>query len=519
MGTACELGTRAAHFALSRAEDPGFRARLAEVVADSDDRIMAAYVNEESPVPYEELRAELATQTRRAIVHPIFFGSAVTGAGVETLMSGIAELLPASEGDPEGPVSATVFKIERGASGAKIAFARMFSGTIRTRDRLHFGANLQDKVTAIAVFERGPAVKRSSVSAGAVAKLWGLGQIQIGDVIGQSEAVGARPQFPPPTLESVVVSRNRKDRGRLRDALAQLAEQDPLINVRQDDVRQEISVSLYGEVQREVIQATLASDFGIEVTFREATTIYIERPAGTGEALEVMYAKTKTNVTGKSSPASSNPFLATLGLRVDPAPRGSGVDFRLDVDVRLVPIYIYKTVGGFIDHMEEYVRETLQEGLSGWQVTDCTVTMTDCGYRAPGSTAGDFRRLAPVVLMRALEQAQTVECEPILRVSLDLPTATIGAVVPALARLGAAFATRSMQSELSVIETVMPAARAQDLHRQLPGLTGGEGVLDSTFAGYQPVIGLQPTRRRTTPNPLNLDEYLMHLPGRARGGS
>jgi ribosomal protection tetracycline resistance protein len=197
---------------------------------------------------------------------------------------------------------------------------------------------------------------------------------------------------------------------------------------------------------------------------------------------------------------------------MDPAPNGSGIELRLDLDGRLVPIYIFKTFGTFLDHMEEYVRETLREGLSGWQVADCTVTITDCGYRAPGTTAGDFRRLTPPVLMRALEQARTVVCEPIVRVNLELPTATIGGVMAALARLGAAVGAPSLQAKLSTIEAVLPSARAQDLQRQLPGLTGGEGVLDSTFAGYQPVSGDQPTRRRTTANPLNLDEYMMQLP-------
>jgi len=517
MGAARELGTNDACFKPFGADDSGFRAELAEVLSERDDGILAAYVENEAAVPYGRLREELVSQTRRGFLHPVFFGSALTGAGVEPLMAGIGELLPATAGDPEGPLSGTVFKIERGPSGEKIAFARMFSGTIRTRDRLRFGSGLDDKVTAVAVFERGPAVQRSSVSAGAVAKLWGLGEIQVGDAIGKSEAVGTQHQFPQPTLESVVVSRNPEDRGRLRDALAQLAEQDPLINVRQDDARQEISVSLYGEVQKEVIQATLASDYGIEATFREATTVYIERPVGTGEAVEVLYAKTKTNVTGKSSPASSNPFLATLGLRVDPAPLGSGIEFRLDVDVRLIPIYIYKTVPTLIDHMRQYVRETLLEGLSGWQVTDCTVTMTDCGYRAPGTTAADFRKLTPLVLMRALEQARTVVCEPIVRVSLEIPTDTIGAVLPALARLGAAVETQSIQSDLSVVETVLPAARADDLQRQLPGLTGGEGVLESTFASHRPVPGDAPTRRRTSANPLNRQEYMMHLARRIVG--
>src|SRR5262249_30005028 len=146
------------------------------------------------------------------------------------------------------------------------------------------------------------------------------------------------------TLEAVVGARDSADRRKLLDALSELAEQDPLINVRQDDVHDEISVSLYGEVQMEVIESTLAADYGLGVVFREATTICVERPVAAGDAGEVLYARTKTNVTGKSSPLSTNPFPATLGLRVEPAHVGSGVRFELDVDVRLVPLYIYKTV-------------------------------------------------------------------------------------------------------------------------------------------------------------------------------
>jgi len=121
--------------------------------------------------------------------------------------------------------------------------------------------------------------------------------------------------------------------------------------------------------------------------------------------------------------------------------------------------------------------------------------------------------------MQALDAAGTVVCEPILRVSLELPTDAIGAVMAALARLGAAIETPSLQAQLATIETILPAARAQDLERQLPGLTGGEGVLESTFAGYQPVSGDQPTRRRTTANPLNRAEYMLHLARRATGST
>ena len=137
-------------------------------------------------------------------------------------------------------------------------------------------------MTAIRVFDRGAAVECGAISARQIGQLWGLGDIQIGDVIGTPPKLSyQRQHFAPPTLETVVAPRRIADKGALRVALDQLAEQDPLINVRQDDTRQEISVSLYGEVQKEVIQATLARDFGLDVSFRETTTICIERPVGT----------------------------------------------------------------------------------------------------------------------------------------------------------------------------------------------------------------------------------------------
>jgi len=97
--------------------------------------------------------------------------------------------------------------------------------------------------------------------------------------------------------------------------------------------------------------------------------------------------------------------------------------------------------------------------------------------------------------MRALERAGTAVCEPWVRVSLEIPTETVGAVLSIVARLGAVAQTPSLRGQLSTIETVLPASRVQELQRQLPALTGGEGVLESNFDGYRPVSGAAPTRR------------------------
>jgi ribosomal protection tetracycline resistance protein len=365
------------------------------------------------------------------------------------------------------------------------------------------------------VFDRGNAVQRPAAFAGEIAKLWGLRDIQIGDRIGDVAGRDIHREFLPPTLESVVVPVDADDGQRLRVALGQLAEQDPLINVRQDDRNQELSVSLYGEVQKEVIQATLATDFGIDVEFGETTPLYVERPVGSGEAIEVLHAE-------------SNPFHATMGLRVDPAPDGSGTEVRVLVDTRTIPLFVYKTAEKFAESMGAYIRATLHEGRFGWQVTDCAVTMTECGYsvadgppskRGPTSTAADFRKLTPLVLMQALERAGTVVCEPTVQANLEVPTDTIGAVLPALARLGASVDTPSPHGDFSTITAILPATHADDLRRQLPKLTRGEGVLGSSFAGHQPVSGEQPTRRRRRRATIERDLQVTPALPRPRDGS
>ncbi len=498
MGTTSGLGTRGALYAPYDAADADWMARLIDRLADHDETLLATYVDDERSVSYRQLRSALAAQTRQALIHPVFFGSAITGVGVDTLIAGIKELLPAVERDSDGPVSGTVFKIERGPAGEKIAYVRMFSGTVRVRDRVRFGAANEGRVTAISVFDHGASVRSAAVGAGQIGTLWGLGEIQIGDAIGSEQTPVERRFFAPPTLETIIVPCRPANRGALHVALAQLTEQDPLINLRRDDLRQELFVSLYGEVQKEVIQATLKNDFGLDVEFSDTTTICVERPIGAGAAVEVI---------GKEP----NPFLATIGLRVEPAPINSGVTFRLDVKVETIPIFVYKSVEEFQAAIEETVRKTLGQGLYGWQVTDCLVTITHSGYWSPSSTAGDFRKLTPLVLMSALQQAGTVVCEPMHRFQLEIPAETFGATATVLARLHAVLLSQEIRGSTYLLEGDIPAAHVHALQQQLPGLTHGEGVLESAFDHYEPVRGTIPTRLRSDNNPLNRNEYLLHV--------
>ena len=500
MGSTADLGTRGVSWRPYDRAQPAFTAELADLLTGHDDALLAAWLDGGSRVPYARLRSALAAQARSAVVHPVYFGSAITGAGIGSLTGGITEFLPPACGDTKGPPRGLVFKVERGPAGEKIAYARMFSGEVRAREVLRYGAAGESKVTALSVFGGGTSASAPApaVRAGQIARLWGLAGVRVGDAIGTRDE-SAQRYFPPPTLETVVVPDRPAQQAALFAGLTQLAEQDPLINLRQDDVRHELMVSLYGEVQKEVIQAMLADDFGIGVGFRETTTICTEQVLGTGEAAESMSD-------------AANPFTATVGLRVDPCPSGGGVQFRIEIESGSLPASFQRAI-------EETATQTLRQGLHGWQVTGCVVTLTRSGYVPPpptgwssaSSSAGDFRNLTPLVVMAALRQAGTGVCEPVSGFWLEVPAYSAPAVMTALAKLRAVGQTPVLTGSSCVVEGEIPAGQILDLQRRLPGLTGGEYALETAFARYQPVTGSPPRRARTDRNPLSRREYLLHV--------
>src|SRR6476646_1225799 len=178
-------GSRTATVIPFAAADPGFRLALTEVLAEHDEAILRAYVRDEGGLSDVRLRDSLAAETRRATVHPVFFGSAALGIGVGELMSGIDELLAGLDRDADAPVSGRVFKIERTVSGERVAYARLFTGTLRPRQRVRVGGRDEAKATSIKVFAPVGAPRRDTVTAGEMATIRGLGAVRVGDALGE----------------------------------------------------------------------------------------------------------------------------------------------------------------------------------------------------------------------------------------------------------------------------------------------------------------------------------------------
>jgi ribosomal protection tetracycline resistance protein len=245
-------------------------------------------------------------------------------------------------------------------------------------------------------------------------------------------------------------------------------------------------------VQREVIQTTLQDEYGLHVQYEQTQTRHVEKPLGTGAAFADRHDDT-------------NMFEATLGLRVEPGTADSGITFEIGVGRGSLPVAFQKAI-------EETVHETLGQGLSGWEVTDCLVTVTHVGYDSVLTSGGDFRKLVPLILMESLVQAGTEVYEPLNRFEFDMPEGVFTQVLTQLTRAEARIDSAPVVLRGSMhVAGHIPVRTTFGFQRRVAHLTHGEGLFTTEFGGYQKVHGTRPCRARTDANPLNRQEYLRRV--------
>ncbi|HHY1428751.1 tetracycline resistance ribosomal protection protein [Bacillus sp. WOD8 KX774193] len=465
-----------------------------ERLAPYNESLLESFVNNEI-VTDTLLREELEKQIQQANLYPIFFGSALTGIGVTELLENIPSLLPANNPSQDEELSGIVFKIEREPSGEKIAYVRVFSGSLHVRKYVDIqrGESLphKEKIKKMCMFHNGNAVQTSTVPSGDFCKVWGLNNIKIGDIIGERTDYIKDIHFAEPQMEAAI---NAVPKERIHDlyaALMELCEEDPLIKVWKDDIHNELYIRLFGEVQKEVIETTLYEKYNLQVTFSNTRVVCMEKPIGIGSSVEVMGEK-------------ANPFYATVGFKVERGELNSGITYKLGVELGSLPLAFHKAI-------EDTVFQTLKQGLYGWEVTDISVTLTHTGYASPVTTASDFRNLTPLVLMDALKQAETYVYEPVNEFELTVPKQAISTAMYKLAAIPATFSEPIFNNDSYHLTGSLPVAKTENFQRMLHSFTEGEGFFTTKPAGYKKLKAPFPTRKRVDNNPLNRKDYLLHV--------
>jgi ribosomal protection tetracycline resistance protein len=473
---------------------------VVEAVAEVDDGVLASWLAGR-PVRPRAIRRAIRHGVDRGALTPVVCGSAVTGAGVDELSRVLVGLLPRA-GERDGPPAGTIFAVDRDERGRR-AWVRLWSGQVRVRDRVAFGGSRPERITGVAVSEPGGVLTRPAVRAGQIAALRGT-SARIGEPVGEPPPRRTH-RFPPATMQALVEPVDPAQRVALFAGLTELADEDPLIDLRIDASAGEAVINLHGEVQKEVVGSLLADRFGVRATFSRTSVACIERVAGSGTAVDRIGER-------------DNPYLAGLGLSIEAMPTGHGVEFAPGIERGRLP-------AAFIAATEDGVRAGLSQGLHGWPVTDCRVTMTASQYyprqskphqkfdKSISSVAADFRNLAPAVVTAALRRAGTRVCQPIDRFELDLPQHAHGQLTAMLGPLGALILDAATADGSTRLVGHLPSATVPRLAAALPDLTGGEGILVTRFDHYAPVAGDRPpTSRRRGPDPGDRHAWFRAVP-------
>ncbi|MBT2284246.1 TetM/TetW/TetO/TetS family tetracycline resistance ribosomal protection protein [Paenibacillus polymyxa] len=484
------------------------RERCSEILGALDEVFLHDFV-EDVFVSDDQIRSEILNLCGEGHCLPVVHGSAITGAGISHLLDILTLYFPYSEGNPDAKVSGTVFKILRETSGEKIACVRLYEGKIRKKTLISLQRSLSDgkveqrygKLQKIEIYRNGDTVEVSEAGPGELVKCWGLEEIQIGDIVGIKTSYISRCNLAEPYLEAGVEANNPQERHKLFEKLWLMAEEDPLIQLKQNESG--ICLKLFGEVQKQVIQTTLLEQYGLEVAFTESRMICVERPNGIGSAIE--YAG-----------SSGNPFCATVGLKIELNGNIPGIQYELDVEPGVLPTTFHRAI-------EETVYKVLEQGLFGWQVDSAKVTLIKTGYSSSDTTAGDFRKLVPLVLMQAYKQAGATVLEQISKFHCEALNSSLGILMGRLRYYRAVIlecspllkdSTEVEEDSEWLIIGRMPTVFVQTIQKELYKLSNGEGVLYASADGFEPVKTKPfPERPRTDFNPLNRHEYLLRQSG------
>ncbi|MEK5277898.1 MULTISPECIES: GTP-binding protein [Paenibacillus] len=471
--------------------DASARTELLEALAERDEELLEKYMSG-STIDLAEWKKYMKTAASSGRFFPMVYGVAAKGLGITALLDAMVEYFPRAGGNVEGAVSGIVYNIQRDKSMGRMAFVRLYEGTIRNRDTLmNYTQDIQGKVTQIRKVEGGRTEDVGALEAGDIAVIYGLSGVRIGDVLGHPGAIPEEAKLAVPLLTVRVFWEPDVDDHKVIGALQELADEDPLLDAQWLQDERELHIKVMGPIQLEILNSVLEERYALKVTFGQPSVIYKETPARAGEGF-IAYTMPK-------------PCWAILRFQIEPGSPGSGLVY--DSVVRssdLLPQYQSETA--------RRVPEALQQGLYGWEVTDLKVTLIEGQHHVWHTHPLDFAVATPMGIMDGLARVGTKLLEPILQVRIVVPEENGGRVMNDLVQMRGTFEPPVLQGERMIIEGRLPLATSLDYPVSLSSYTKGRSTFTSFFAGYEecpPDVSAERTRRGV--NPLDQAKYILSV--------
>ena len=450
-----------------------------DAVIMGNDELLEKYMSGK-PFKMSELEQEENRRFQNGTLFPVYHGSAKNNLGIRQLIEVIASKFYSSTPEGQSELCGQVFKIEYSEKRRRFVYVRIYSGTLHLRDVIRISEKEKIKITEMCVPSNGEIVPADHACPGEIVIL-ADDTLKLNDILGNEKLLPHKTWIdnPMPLLRTTVEPQKPEQREALLNALAEIADTDPLLHFDIDTVTHEIMLSFLGNVQMEVICAILEEKYHVEAEIKEPTVIYMERPQ----------KKASCTIHLEVPP---NPFWASIGLTVTPLPVGSGTQYKSEVSLG----YLNQS---FQNAVMEGVRYGMEQGLYGWGVTDCQICFDYGVYYSPVSTPADFRFLAPVVLEQALKKAGTQLLEPYLSFTLFAPQEYLSRAYNDAPKYCAIIESTRLEKDEVIFKGEIPARCIGEYRNDLNFYTNGRSVCITELKGYQETSG-EPVFQPRRPN-------------------
>ena len=467
-----------------------WRARLVERVAETDEKLLEKYLEDEE-ISEDELRAAIRKATTALELVPVICGSAFKNKGVQPLLEAVIDYLPSPldvpsiqgvdldgnaverMADPAEKFAALAFKIMTDPYVGHLTFVRVYSGTLKKGTRISNSTQgKRDRVGRLLLMHANNREDVDVISAGQIGAIVGLKQVFTGDTLCDETApvVLESIEFPDPVIEIAIEPKTKADQEKLGEALQKLAVEDPSFRVTTSDETGQTLIAGQGELHLEIIVDRLLREFKVDAnvgkpqvaykeTIREATRAegrFVRQSGGRGQYGHVI-------------------------LELEPNESGGGIEFETKVVGGSVPRDYFKAVG-------KGVRQALQNGvLAGFPVVDVKVRLVDGSSHDVDSSEMSFQIAGSMGTKDGLLKGKSALLEPIMDVEVVAPESFMGTVIDDLNSRRGKISSVEARGTTQVIRGEVPLGSMFGYVNSLRSLTQGRATYTMQFGRYAQV--------------------------------
>jgi elongation factor G len=466
------------------------RALLVERVAELDDALMEKFINEQE-ISIDELKTALRKAVLSNDASPVFCGSSLKNKGVQPLLDAIIDYLPSPldvpavkgmeprngdgillEADDSAPMSALIFKIVSDPYAGRMAYFRVYSGTIKQGLMAYNSSN--EKKERIGRLIRVYADHREDVDemyAGDIGAVLGFKNIVTGDTICEAHhpVVLERIAFPEPVISVAIEPKTTADNEKMGRALQRLAEEDPTFRVHEDENTGQTIIEGMGELHLEIIVDRMFREFNVQANVGKPRVSYRETITREIQKAEYKYAKQ----------SGGHGQYGHVVFSMKPLPQGSGVVFVNEIKGGSVPKDYFNAV-------EKGVHEAAESGvLAGYPLTDLQVTFYDGSFHEVDSSEMAFKMASIFAFREGVEKAHAVLLEPIMKVEVSIPEEYLGDVLGQLnSRRAEILGIDIRHGNAQAVRAFVPLSEMSGYATELRSVTQGRGVFSMEYDHY-----------------------------------